>query len=225
MSGKWGWFVQEIVSPTSLVVAYLSWNSDIRWDPSTAAIALWVAHYIHRSIIWTVLMRCTAQTTVLVVALAALFNVVNGYLNGRIYSFDSPVESFADVRFIVGLVVFSYGAYVNIRSDYMLRALRSGVAAARPKEKVESDGEKAHPHYAMPVGGWFEYVASANYFGELIEWTGFWILRGFAPAALSFALWTFANLVPRARDTHLLYQDMFRDKYPKSRKAIIPFLY
>jgi 3-oxo-5-alpha-steroid 4-dehydrogenase 1 len=42
-------------------------------------------------------------------------------------------------------------------------------------------------------------------------------------AGLSFALWTFANLVPRALSNHRWYKEQFPD-YPKNRKAILPFL-
>jgi hypothetical protein len=42
--------------------------------------------------------------------------------------------------------------------------------------------------------------------------------------ALSFAIWTFANLVPRALNHHNWYKDKFPD-YPKNRKAVFPFLF
>jgi hypothetical protein len=41
--------------------------------------------------------------------------------------------------------------------------------------------------------------------------------------AFSFAVWTFANLVPRAINHHQWYHEKFED-YPENRKAVIPFL-
>ena len=51
---------------------------------------------------------------------------------------------------------------------------------------------------------------------------------GFALAAwtfpgLVFAFFTFANLFPRALDHHKWYRGKF-DDYPKSRRAIVPFV-
>ena len=69
----------------------------------------------------------------------------------------------------------------------------------------------------------FNYVTSANYFGELVEWCGFAILTWSASGAL-FAWWTFANLVPRANTIWHKYKAMF-GKEVGNRKRIIPFIY
>ena len=45
-----------------------------------------------------------------------------------------------------------------------------------------------------------------------------------SPAGLLFAVWTAANLVPRARSHHTWYKENFPD-YPANRKAIAPFLF
>jgi hypothetical protein len=42
-------------------------------------------------------------------------------------------------------------------------------------------------------------------------------------AGLSFAVFTAANLIPRAVSNHRWYLQTFSD-YPKDRKAVIPFL-
>ncbi len=68
----------------------------------------------------------------------------------------------------------------------------------------------------------FELVSCANYFGEVLEWVGWAVLTWSLPG-LTFALWTVANLVPRARAHHAWYQRTFPE-YPAKRKAIIPFL-
>ena len=66
-------------------------------------------------------------------------------------------------------------------------------------------------------------MASPNYLGELIEWIGWAILSANA-AGWAFAVFTFANLVPRALKNLAWYRATFGEAYPKSRKAIIPFL-
>jgi len=41
------------------------------------------------------------------------------------------------------------------------------------------------------------------------------------PAGLAFAVWTIANLAPRARSNHKWYRETFPD-YPENRKALLP---
>jgi protein-S-isoprenylcysteine O-methyltransferase Ste14 len=65
-------------------------------------------------------------------------------------------------------------------------------------------------------------VSCPNYFGEMIEWTG-WAIATLSWPGLVFALWTAANLVPRALKHHAWYHAKFVD-YPPARKAIIPFM-
>ena len=77
--------------------------------------------------------------------------------------------------------------------------------------------------YKIPHGGAYRWVSCPNYLGEILEWIGFavatWSLTGAA-----FAVWTIANLFPRARDHHRWYQERFPD-YPVERKALIPRLF
>jgi hypothetical protein len=55
--------------------------------------------------------------------------------------------------------------------------------------------------YKIPRGGAFEYVSAANYFGEMLEWAGWALAAGSAPAA-AFAFFTAANLAPRGWRHH-----------------------
>ena len=45
-----------------------------------------------------------------------------------------------------------------------------------------------------------------------------------AASGLAFAVWTIANLAPRARSNHLWYRQTFPD-YPAERKALLPGLW
>ena len=99
--------------------------------------------------------------------------------------------------------------YINIQSDDIIRNLRH-----------EGDTN----HY-LPQGGMFRYVTSANYFGEFVEWVGFAILT-WSWAGAVFALWTFANLGPRADHIYKKYQAEFGSQLDtKKVKRIIPFIY
>ena len=142
-----------------------------------------------------------------VALMAVVFNIGNGFFNGYYlgnYAGSLHHYTFTNIFFIIGLVMFFTGAFINLHSDQILINLR----------KNTSHG------YAIPYGGMFKYLSSPNYFGELIEWLGFAIMAVGLPG-FSFFIWTFANLVPRALDNHKWYNQTF-DDYPNDRKAIIP---
>ena len=98
---------------------------------------------------------------------------------------------------------------INLHSDYIIRHLRK-------------PGDRRH---YIPKGGMFRYVTSANYFGEFTEWVGYAVLTWSLPGVI-FALWTFANLAPRARSLHGRYTDEFGEEFTRlNRKYIIPFIW
>jgi hypothetical protein len=55
--------------------------------------------------------------------------------------------------------------------------------------------------YFLILGGMFEYVSGANFFGEILEWFGFAIFCRTLPA-FAFSLFTFANTAHRAIEHH-----------------------
>ena len=70
--------------------------------------------------------------------------------------------------------------------------------------------------------GFFRFVSCPNYLGEIVEWTG-WAIISWSLPGLAFAVWTAANLLPRALTHHRWYRQNFPD-YPRDRKAILPLL-
>jgi len=76
--------------------------------------------------------------------------------------------------------------------------------------------------YKIPKGGLYRRISCPNYFGEILEWTG-WAIATWSLSGLSFAIWTFANLVPRAVANHNWYKQKFPE-YPENRKAVIPYI-
>ena len=106
--------------------------------------------------------------------------------------------------FIFGMILMITGLVINIHSDNVLRNLRK-------------PGETG---YKIPYGGMYRWISAPNYFGEITEWCGF-ALAAWTSAALSFAVFSFSNLFPRALAHHRWYLKNF-ENYPKDRKAIIP---
>jgi hypothetical protein len=171
---------------------------------------IWELHYIQRTFVYPLLIPRARKNFPFVIAFSGFaFNFVNGYIQGYHLFVKSNMYSFSwllDIRFIIGTVVFLCGFVINLLSDKILREL-----------KKNSDGT-----YNIPYGGMFTFISSPNYFGEIIEWVGWAILTWSLPGLL-FALFTIANLLPRAVSHHKWYKNTFPD-YPEGRKAIIPFL-
>ena len=145
--------------------------------------------------------------TFVVVAMGALFNVMNAYLNGRylfILSNGYPLTWLADPRFVLGLGLFLLGMVVNRRADRRLLNLRRERRAT----------------YQIPEGGLYRWISCPNYFGEIVEWVG-WAIATWSFSGLAFAAWTAANLAPRARANHRWYLETMPD-YPPERKALLP---
>jgi protein-S-isoprenylcysteine O-methyltransferase Ste14 len=202
-----GWFLMEL--PAVLVPAVLFAVGDRRGPTAIVFLLLWEIHYVHRAIVYPLRRRGGGRRMPLsVMGMAFLFNVVNGYLNGR-YLFALgpyyPPSWLVDERFLAGAALFVVGLSVNLHADGVLLHLQR-----------RRDG------YAIPRGGLYRFVSCPNYLGEIVEWAG-WAVATWSLPGLSFAAWTTANLAPRALAHHRWYRERFPD-YPPERRALVPFL-
>lgn len=204
-----GWFLMEVVSLVVFAGLFVFGPIE-KTAPMWIFFALWAGHYVNRSLIFPWRTRTQGKMMpVAIVGSAIAFNLVNASLNGLYLGWSGETyaaEWLTDPRFIVGLVVFGVGATINIWSDNRLIGLRDG----------------GRRDYSIPRGGLFEWVSCPNLLGEIIQWWGFALMCWNLPA-LSFAIWTTANLVPRAVSHHAWYGRTF-DDYPSHRRAVIPGL-
>ncbi|KAG7316047.1 hypothetical protein KOW79_020913 [Hemibagrus wyckioides] len=206
LPAKVAWFTQEL--PSVLIPVLLLLTTDT--SPGLGrGVLLWTfcLHYFQRTFIYAPLSKgrpCPLSITVS----ALVFCSLNGFLQGHHMLHCARYDDawHTDVRFIAGLLLFFSGMAINIHSDHILRNLR------KPGEIT----------YKIPEGGMFEWVSGANFFGEILEWCGYaaaaWSLPSF-----SFAFFTICSIGPRAYHHHRFYLEKF-DNYPKSRKAVIPFI-
>lgn len=203
-----GWILMEA---PCVIVFSLAFFSGERWRGAAplALFALWQLHYFHRAFIFPFRMRGGKSMALLVALMGVAFNCINGYINGRYLTHFGEYSSswLADPRFLVGAALFVSGFVINFQSDSILLNLRK-------------PGESG---YKLPRGGFYRWLSCPNYFGELLEWTG-WAIASWSLPGLAFAVWTAANLVPRARANHRWYQEKFPD-YPPERRAVVPGLY
>jgi 3-oxo-5-alpha-steroid 4-dehydrogenase 1 len=204
-----GWVVMESVSVITFLYFFLSGSLE-KTTTMWIIAAFWSAHYINRSFIYPFRQKDQKKKMPLIIMLSAIFfNFMNGFLNGYYignFGIEYSNAWILSLPFIAGALLFFTGMFINYKADAILLSLRK-------------PGEKG---YKIPHGFLFKYISCPNHFGEIIEWTGFALLS-FNIASLSFAIWTFANLAPRAIAHHKWYKKNFSD-YPKNRKAVIPMI-
>ena len=209
IANRAGWIVME--SPTVIVFAAVYASGPLRAEPAPVVLlAAWMFHYVYRAFIYPFRIRSTTKRMPLtIVGMGFAFNVLNAYLNARWISKFGSYGGGAGVDgwMWAGLALFLGGWLLNQSADHRLIRMR------RTDDST----------YRIPRGWPFRFVTCPNYLGEIIEWSG-WALASRSPAALAFAVFTFANLAPRARTHHRWYHDRLPD-YPSERKALIPFVF
>lgn len=212
-----GWFLMELPATLSFWFFYLEGPRRFETVPLVLA-ALWTLHYANRGFVFPALMRVPKRTGktfgLLVLVSGVCITTMHGYLNATFYTrlgAHFTDDWLTDPRFVVGLAIYASGFALNVHSDAVLRGLRTREEIARA-ERV----------YRIPHGGGYRFVSSPSYLGELLAWTGFAIFTWGLPGVFILAI-TAANLVPRAISTHRWYKERFAD-YPKSRRALIPYL-
>lgn len=210
MDNRWAWFWMELPAVLTISLLYLYYQP--KGTPSLLFLALWLFHYCYRTFYFpTQLKKSNRSFPITLVFSAVFFNIVNGAING-IYLFDirpiASIEWFYQPITIIGLSIFFTGFIIHYTSDRIILNLRSDQDSSR---------------YHIPYGGLFKYVTNPNYLGEFMQWIG-WAIVTWSIAGLAFAIFTLANLLPRAIANHNWYHEKFSD-YPQKRKVFFPFIF
>jgi len=203
INSTYGWMLQEI--PAFLVgfLGILQKISDK--DLSAGLIFLpFTIHYFNRSLVFPFQLKSGKSVPFLTVVCAFQFCLCNGVLQ---YMFLNETKFFhSHLAGLVGMLMFVCGMMLNIHSDHILINLR----------KPGDTG------YKIPNGGGFSLISAPNYFGEILEWWG-WFLMNPNHGSFWFACFTSTFLGLRAVKTHQFYKTKFED-YPKARKAVLPYI-
>ncbi|MBN1648007.1 MAG: DUF1295 domain-containing protein [Spirochaetales bacterium] len=211
VNNKLAWFLMELPAPVlpALFYAFSLDRHGFSWFTLTAFL-VWETHYVYRTFFYSLSLRGSRRNFPLpLVAGAFFFNIMNGLINGNTAFLHIPAQGIPPLapHHIVGLVLFYSGFVLTCSSDMIIRGLRG-------------DGDTG---YYIPQKGMFRLISSPQYMGEMLEWTG-WAVFTWSAAGLAFALFTFANLFPRAISNHQWYKKKFPD-YPEKRRIIIPFVF
>ena len=213
INNKVAWILMEAPAFLTMLGIWY-WGGCPTVAPQIVLLGLFLLHYFQRSFIFPLLMSGRSKMPITIMLSGVTFNIINGIMQGGAL-FWFPQEAYQEgwsylthTSSIIGFVIFFVGMAINLHSDHVIRHLR------------KADDNR---HY-LPQKGMYHYVTSANYMGELIEWTGFAIIAG-SLAAWVFVWWTAANLVPRAHAIHKKYKEEFGKETLAGKKRIIPFLY
>ncbi|KAF7290518.1 S5A-REDUCTASE domain-containing protein [Mycena indigotica] len=109
-----------------------------------------------------------------------------------------------------GWVLFIFSELSNLSAHLTLRSLRPAGTTTR----------------AVPFGYGFSApfnLTSPNYFFEILAWCSVLLISGSAACALFTAV-SFGQMLIWAQKKHSAYKKEFGDKYPRRRKAIIPYI-
>ena len=221
VGNRLGWVLMELPVFVLMTVLYFYWEMPPeagRWSPVPLVfLLLFELHYFQRSLVFPFLLRGRSRMPLAIVLLGVVFNCLNAFMQaGWLFCLSKNVSPypytpswFLTPQFIAGTLLFFAGMGINLHSDHVIRELR------RPGDTR---------HY-LPSRGLYSKVTSANYFGELVEWCGFAVLTWSWSGAV-FALWTFANLAPRAYRIHKRYLSEFPEQMAAHpRKRMIPYVW
>ena len=214
LPSRLGWMLMEMT--VLLTVLYLWVTSEVRFSvPYLLFFLFFALHYVHRTFVFPMRMSGRSRMPLSIVLMSVTFNLINGYIQGWWLFRLAPERAYYDSSwitgpaFIAGTLVFFAGMYINRRSDEIIRSLRQ-------------PGDTRH---YLPKGGMYNFVTSANYFGEIVEWLG-WAILTWSAAGLVFFWFTCANLVPRSNSIYHKYEKEFPDEFDKTRlKRIFPYIY
>ena len=210
MDSRLAWVIMEIPALIVMPVIFMVTTGNgtvVSW----VFLGLWMLHYSYRTLLFPLMMRGSKRNfPIALVSMALLFNILNAFINGYflfVMEIHRDIGWLITLPFIIGTAVFLMGFSLHIWSDRIIKGLR------RPKERK----------YHIPHRGPFRWISNPNYLGEIVEWSG-WAILTLSLPGLAFAVFTAANLIPRAVSNHRWYRTHFPD-YPADRRILFPFIF
>ena len=211
------WIIQECPCVFMTIFFLIYYRKNLNYK-NILVMAPFFIHYVHRSFIFPFVIHSSKNNPLEITLMAFVFCFFNSLMiNRSIFCLiiDYELKSFW-LNYMFGLAIFGLGMYINIHSDYSMIKQRNA-------------NKDSNNKYIIPRGFMYELISCPNYFGELTEWLGFFILSN-SFSGLVFFISTFANLFPRAIQYHQWYKNKFKeefatDKNLSERKSIVPFLF
>jgi very-long-chain enoyl-CoA reductase len=121
---------------------------------------------------------------------------------------DYTAPEWASDKIFIGFtILFCIFEFLNLQCHLVLKNLRKPGTTER----------------GIPRGWGFEYVSCANYLWEALAWLTF-AVQSQVLGAYFFLAVSFFQMLQWALQKHNRYQKDFGAKYPKGRKAMVPFI-
>jgi len=209
LSKSHGWILMESPAIFLFALIFFSGRNSLQLTP-IIFLCIWQIHYLNRGLIFPLRMPFSGKLMpFVIVAFGFIFNSLNAYINARWISHFGVYEIswVSEPKFLIGLLMIIAGFMGNFHSDRILRKLR--------KEHADE--------YRIPCGGLFRWFVAPNYLCEIIMWIG-WAFATWSLAGLAFAIFTAANLIPRAWNYRSWYRKQFKN-FPRDRKLLIPYVF
>ncbi|CAD8079739.1 unnamed protein product [Paramecium sonneborni] len=184
--------------------------------------ALWMvaAHYIKR-ILETkfvhVFSRDSMPTKRALINCFHYWILCGACIGSELYLFRTFKEDPAWKKVFIAL--FAGFEFLNLMCHLRLASFRKQPAIKKNDESYVALNKQRQ----IPYGWGFGRISSANYFWETMAWVSFTIFTG-SYAAIGFTAFSFSQMMIWAKQKHKRYLKEFGDKYPKNRKAIVPFI-
>jgi len=130
----------ELVSPATFLYSFLAPSPFIDHNNESSITSsytttqkilasLYLIHYFNRSVIYAYRATSIAPIHIMILLSAILFNLINGYSNGRWISVfgNYSEEKCKEPLFIIGVIIFFIGMWINIKHDNILFELRKKI--------------------------------------------------------------------------------------------------
>ncbi len=150
------------------------------------------------------------------------------------------MEQFVDKR--VQLFIF---VLMNLFFQYEQYMHHHILAKSRQIYMNRNCDQKGSMQYTIPFGRWFQYVSCPHYTAEIMIYFTFACIVSITKDKNLYlsvdanslwlfllhnrewvlVLWVFTNLTVSAKNSHTWYRSNFGEKFPKKRKALIPFIW
>jgi steroid 5-alpha reductase family enzyme len=235
-----GWFIMESPGLFMFLVFYFAYGTHKFNFIPLFLLSLWMLHYINRSLIFPfyTMKENYKKMPLMLVFFGFLYIMMFSYLNAINISSNPKytIKWMKNPVFIIGVIIFFIGFFINVWGDYKLQQYKDETKNSAKIELYESDEfnfnklfnkntyftNNDKKDYQLPNNGLYNYVTSANYLGEIIEFIG-WAVMTWSLPGLLFSIGSISCIGIRALYTHEWYKNNFKN-FPKDRKALIPFI-
>lgn len=174
--------------------------------PPTLLAALYVVHYLNRSLISPLRTPSRSKSHLGVVFSAISVQLVNGSLLGAYLSSPAAQRFLANAYgkplFWIGIGMWALGMVGNVLHDEVLLDIRRKASAkgksrvkgndddrnnGKDKQQQQQQQEQQHHYYAIPHGYLYTFISYPNYLCEWVEWIGFALAAAPLPSLTSFS--------------------------------------